>query len=58
MARVILRGGTLVDGAGAPPRRGDLLISGETIAELDFFEAPAEFGVMRERNTLSAHRTT
>jgi dihydroorotase/N-acyl-D-amino-acid deacylase len=42
MARVLLRGGTLVDGTGAPPRRGDLLISGETIAELDSFEAPAE----------------
>src|SRR5579864_1527431 len=46
MARVLLRGGTLVDGTGAPPRRGDLLISGETIAELDSFEAPAEARVI------------
>ncbi len=42
MARILFKGGTLVDGAGAPPRRGDLLISGQTIAELDSFEAPAD----------------
>ncbi len=42
MARVLFRGGTLVDGSGAPPRCGDLLISGETITELDSFEAPAD----------------
>src|SRR5260370_36450689 len=42
MARILFRGGTLVDGTGSPPRCGDLLISGETIAELDSFEAPAD----------------
>jgi dihydroorotase/N-acyl-D-amino-acid deacylase len=42
VARILFKGGTLVDGTGAPPRCGDLLISGETIAELDSFEAPAD----------------
>src|SRR5579864_6471815 len=46
MARVLLRGGTLIDGTGSQPRRGDLLISGETIAELDSFEAPADARVI------------
>src|SRR5579864_7132527 len=46
MARVLLRGGTLIDGTGSQPRRGDLLISGETIAELDSFEAPADAHVI------------
>src|SRR6266849_11204323 len=46
MARVLFRDGTLVDGTGARPRCGDLLISGETIAELDSFEAPADAHVI------------
>jgi len=46
VAQILFQGGTLVDGSGAPPRRGDLLISGETIAELDFFEAPADAHVI------------
>src|SRR5260370_9700607 len=46
MARVLFRGGNLVDGTGAAPRFGDLLISGETIAELDSFEAPADARVI------------
>jgi N-acyl-D-amino-acid deacylase len=46
MARILLKGGTLVDGTGAPPRCGDLLISGQTIAELDSFEAPADARVI------------
>ena len=46
MARVLLKTGTLVDGTGAPPRCGDLLISGETITELDSFEAPADARVI------------
>jgi N-acyl-D-aspartate/D-glutamate deacylase len=44
--RVLFRGGTLIDGSGAPPRSGDLLISGETIAELDSLEAPADARVI------------
>ena len=40
MARILFRGGTLIDGTGAPPRSGNLLVSGNTIAELDSFEAP------------------
>lgn len=54
MAPVLLRGGTLVDGTAAPPRRGDLLISGETIAELDSFEAPAEASVIDCRGLVVA----
>ena len=46
MERTLFRGGTLVDGTGAPGRQGDLLISGETIAELDSFEAPADARVI------------
>ena len=46
MAQILFKGGTLIDGTGAPPRRGDLLISGETIAEVGFFEAPAEARVI------------
>jgi dihydroorotase/N-acyl-D-amino-acid deacylase len=46
MARILLKGGTLVDGTDAPPRCGDLLISGQTIAELDSFEAPADARVI------------
>ena len=42
MARVLFSGGTLVDGTGAPPRPGDLLVSGETIAEIDSFEVPPD----------------
>ncbi|MBZ5596086.1 MAG: amidohydrolase family protein [Acidobacteriia bacterium] len=46
MARVLFRNGTLVDGSGAPPRRGDLLISGDTIADIDSFDAPADARVI------------
>ena len=46
MARILFRDGTLVDGTGAPPRCGDLLIAGETIAELDSFEEPADVRVI------------
>jgi N-acyl-D-amino-acid deacylase len=42
VTQILFRDGTLIDGTGAPPRCGDLLISGETIAELDSFEAPAD----------------
>ena len=46
MTRILFKGGTLVDGSGAPPRPGDLLVSGETIAELDSFEAPLDARVI------------
>ena len=32
--RVLLEGGSLIDGSGAPARRGDLLIEGDSIAEV------------------------
>ncbi len=34
MARLLIRGGTLVDGSGGPPRRADLLVEDERIAEI------------------------
>jgi len=46
VAQILYKGGTLIDGTGAPPRRGDLLISGETIAEVGSFEAPADARVI------------
>src|ERR1700682_3895019 len=54
MTRILLRGGALVDGTGAPPRCGDLLISGETIAELDSFEAPDDAQVIDCRGLVVA----
>lgn len=38
--RVLLRGGTLIDGTGAPPKSGDLLISGDMIEEAGTFDPP------------------
>ncbi|KAI1692684.1 D-aminoacylase [Ditylenchus destructor] len=31
---LLLRGGTVIDGSGAPPRRADLLVEGDTIADI------------------------
>ena len=42
---MLLAGGTLIDGTGAPRRQGDVLISGQTIAAVGAFDAPA--GVQR-----------
>ncbi len=47
MAEILFEGGTVIDGTGAPPRSGNLLISGETIAEVGSFEAPAHARVIR-----------
>ena len=46
MAQILFDGGTLIDGSGAPPRPGNLLISGETIAEVGSFEAPPDAPVI------------
>ena len=46
MARILFSGGTIVDGTGMPPRHGDLLISGATIAETGSFETPADARVV------------
>ncbi|HRU07616.1 MAG TPA: amidohydrolase family protein, partial [Candidatus Brocadiia bacterium] len=32
--RILIRGGTIIDGTGAAPRRADLVIEGETIADI------------------------
>jgi N-acyl-D-amino-acid deacylase len=38
----LLRNGTLIDGTGAPPARGGILLSGERIAEVGPCQAPAD----------------
>ena len=35
MGRVVVRGGTLVDGTGAPPRSADVVLDGPTVASVD-----------------------
>ena len=42
MSRVLLRGGMVIDGSGAPPLSGDVLISDGLIAALGRFEAPPD----------------
>jgi len=42
VGQILFKSGTLVDGTGAPPRHGDLLVAGEMIAELDSFEPPPD----------------
>lgn len=37
---LLLRNGNVIDGTGGPPRRADLLISGERIAEIGLFDPP------------------
>jgi N-acyl-D-amino-acid deacylase len=39
---IVLKGGTVIDGTGAPPSSGDVLISGQTIEKVGVFEAPAD----------------
>jgi dihydroorotase/N-acyl-D-amino-acid deacylase len=41
MDLLLLKGGVLLDGTGAPLCAGDLLISGETISQVGSFKAPA-----------------
>jgi dihydroorotase/N-acyl-D-amino-acid deacylase len=43
---ILLKGGTLIDGTGAPARLGNLLLAGQTIAEVGSFEAPADARVV------------
>ena len=42
MQTILLKGGTLIDGTGAPPRPGDLLLAGQSIAEAGSFAPPAD----------------
>ncbi|HEX6546799.1 MAG TPA: D-aminoacylase [Bryobacteraceae bacterium] len=39
--KLLLRGGTLIDGTGAPAQRGDLLISGDAIEAVGKFDPPS-----------------
>jgi N-acyl-D-aspartate/D-glutamate deacylase len=42
MEDLLLANGTIIDGAGSPPRSGDVLIRGDRIAEVGRFEPPAD----------------
>ncbi|HEY2931867.1 MAG TPA: D-aminoacylase [Acidobacteriota bacterium] len=46
MEKILLRGGCLIDGTGAPPSPGDLLVIGDRIAEVGLFDAPADAAVI------------
>lgn len=46
MERIVLKNGSLIDGSGAPPRHGDLLISGDTIVETGTFDLPTDVRVI------------
>jgi N-acyl-D-amino-acid deacylase len=39
---IVLKGGTVIDGTGAPPASGDVLISGQSIANVGVIEVPAD----------------
>ena len=43
---ILLRGGTIIDGTGAPPFPGDVLIAGDRIAEAGRFDPPLEARVV------------
>jgi dihydroorotase/N-acyl-D-amino-acid deacylase len=43
---IVFKGGTVIDGTGAPPSCGDVLISGETIERVGVFGAPVEAQVI------------
>lgn len=43
---VVFKGGTVIDGTGAPPVSADVMISGQTIERVGVFEAPADAQVI------------
>lgn len=43
---VVFKGGTVIDGTGAPPVPANVLISGQTIERVGVFEAPADTQVV------------
>jgi N-acyl-D-amino-acid deacylase len=51
---ILLKGGTIIDGTGAAPRSGDVLISGEIIGDAGSFEAPPEARVIDCRSLVIA----
>jgi N-acyl-D-amino-acid deacylase len=46
MDSILLKGGTIIDGTGAAPRQGDVLISGANITDIGSFTAPAHARVV------------
>ncbi len=46
MSTIVFKGGMVIDGTGAPPSSGDVLISGGTIERVGVFEAPVEARVI------------
>ena len=54
METILLKGGIIVDGTGAAPRAGNVLISREIIADTGSFEAPPEGRVIDCRSLIVA----
>jgi N-acyl-D-amino-acid deacylase len=46
MSPIVFKGGMVIDGTGAPPSSGDVLISGQTIDRVGIFEAPVDAHVI------------
>jgi len=46
MNTIVFKGGTVIDGTGAPPTLADVLISGQTIESVGVFEAPDDAQVV------------
>jgi hypothetical protein len=47
---IVFKGGTVIDGTGAPPSCGDVLISGQTIERVGVFGTPVEAQVIDKRS--------
>jgi N-acyl-D-aspartate/D-glutamate deacylase len=46
MRTIALTGGTVIDGTGAPPRRADVLLGGDAIADVGRFVPPADADIV------------
>ena len=46
MSTIVFKGGMVVDGTGAPPSSGDVLISDGTIERVGVFEVPVDARVI------------
>ena len=46
MSTIVLKGGTVIDGTGSPPRPSDVLISGPTIEMVGLVDAPVDARVI------------
>jgi len=51
---IVFKGGTVIDGTGAAPVSGDVLISGQSIERVGVFEAPVDAHVIDCRGLVVA----